>query len=200
MTTHPKERPARARRLTADERSKIVRAKAGGAGTKQLAELHGVSEQTIRNVARRVKTERLASRSETAMVTVRVPVQDIRAFEAALPRLGVRDKSTALRAFVRWPAGFFHQDEATTAAIQDMRLEVSRIGTNINQIARRLNNPSLRPREIALMAAEKAELRDLSQAMNRVEIALATLAGNRARRGDQSFRLVVTGGDDAQSD
>lgn len=199
MTTHPKETPSASRRLTAEQRSRIVTAKAKGAGTKQLAQQYGVSEQTIRNVARRVKAEKQASRTETAMVTVRAPIDHIRAFEATLPRLGVPDKSTALRAFIRWPAGFFHADEAGTTAIQDLRLEISRIGTNINQIARRLNNPSLRPQEIALMAAEKAELRGLSEAMGRVELVLATLAGNRARRGDRAFALVLTGGGDAES-
>ena len=49
------------------------------------------------------------------------------------------------------------------------------------------------------MAAEKAELRGLSEAMSRVELVLATLAGNRARRGDRAFALVLTRGGDAES-
>ena len=136
---------ARKRRLSAEQRAHVARARASGAGTKELAERYGVSEQTIRNIARRVRAERETARVETAMVTARVPVQDIRAFEAALEGLGVRDKSTALRAFVRWPGGFLHVDENMEAAIRALLLELTRLGTNINQIARRLNDPRLAP-------------------------------------------------------
>ena len=196
MTTQPQKVSARKRRLTAEQRSQVARARASGAGTKELAERYGVSEQTIRNIAKRVRLEREAARTETAMVTARVPVQDIQAFDAEIGRLGVKDKSTALRAFIRWPAGFFHADEGTAAAIRGMQNELTRIGTNLNQIARRLNSPLLRPEERTLSAREKDELRALREAMNRADDTLRTLAGSRARRGDLAFRLALTGGGD----
>ena len=196
MTTHPQKVSARKRRLTAEQRSKVARSRAAGAGTKELAELYGVSEQTIRNIARRVRFERETAKAETAMVAARVPVEDIRAFDAAIGRLGVKDKSSALRAFIRWPAGFFPADEDTAAAIRGMQVELTRIGTNLNQIARRLNSPMLRPEERALSAREKDELRALREAMNRADETLRTLAGSRARRGDLAFRLTLAGGGD----
>lgn len=196
MITHPQKVSVRKRRLTAEQRSKVARSRAAGAGTKELAELYGVSEQTIRNIARRVRFERETAKAETAMVAARVPVEDIRAFDATIGRLGVKDKSTALRAFIRWPAGFFPADEDTAAAIRGMQVELTRIGTNLNQIARRLNSPMLRPEERALSAREKDELRALREAMNRADETLRTLAGSRARRGDLAFRLTLSGGGD----
>lgn len=193
MTTYPQKVSERKRRLSAEQRAQVARARASGAGTKELAERYGVSEQTIRNIAKRVQVERETARTATAMVTARVPVQDIRAFEAALGRLGVKDKSTALRAFIRWPAGFFHPNEDAEAAIRAMLLELTRLGTNINQIARRLNDPRLAPGERALSANEKDELRSLREAMSRADSALRTLVGDRARRGDLAFSAVLTG-------
>lgn len=196
MITHPKKEPGKKRRLTAEQRSKVARARAAGTGTKELAALYGVTEQTIRNIARRVRIERETAKTETAMVAARVPVQDIHAFDAAIGRLGVKDKSTALRSFIRWPAGFFQADEDTAAAIRGMQVELTRIGTNLNQIARRLNSPMLRPEERALTAREKDDLRALREAMNRADETLRTLAGSRARRGDLAFRLTLTGDGD----
>ena len=196
MTPHPQKSLHQRRRLTAEQRSKVARARAAGAGTKELAEQYGVSEQTIRNIARRVRIERETVRAETAMVTARVPVQDIQAFDAAIGRLGVKDKSTALRAFIRWPAGFFQADEDTADAIRGMQVELTRIGTNLNQIARRLNSPMLRPEERALTVREKDDLRALREAMNRADETLRTLAGSRARRGDLAFRFTLTGDGD----
>lgn len=193
MITYPQKVSERKRRLSADQRAQVARARASGAGTKELAEQYGVSEQTIRNIAKRVQVERETARTATAMVAARVPVQDIRAFEAAIVRLRVKDKSTALRAFIRWPAGFFHPDEDAEAAIRAMLLELTRLGTNINQIARRLNDPRLAPGERSLSAKEKDELRALREAMSRADSALRTLVGDRARRGDLAFSAVLTG-------
>lgn len=194
MLTKPKFEVSTSRRLTASERSKVARAKAAGASTKELAAQYGVSEQTIRNIARRVRSERETAKVESAIVAARVPVQDIQAFDAAVGRLGIKDKSTALRAFIRWPGGFFHVDENTDVTIRAMLLELTRLGTNLNQIARRLNDPRLGPAERGLSAQEKAELRVLREAMSRADETLRTLAGDRARRGDLAFSLTLSGG------
>ena len=75
-----------------------------------------------------------------------------------------------------------------------MLLELTRLGTNLNQIARRLNDPRLGPAERGLSAQEKAELRVLREAMSRADETLRTLAGDRARRGDLAFSLTLSGG------
>lgn len=196
MSTKPKFEVSKGRRLTAGQRALVARAKAAGASTKELAGRYGVTEQTIRNIVRRVRSERETAKIESIVVSARAPVVDVRAFDAAIGRLGVKDRSTALRAFVRWPGGFFHADDDTEAAIRSLMLELTRVGTNINQIARRLNDPRLGPGERGLSAGEKAELRSLREAMQRADTTLRTLAGEQARRGDLAFRLAMTGGDD----
>lgn len=196
MSTKPKFEVSKGRRLSAAQRSQVARAKASGASTKELAARYGVTEQTIRNIVRRVRGERETAKIESVVVSARAPVVDVRAFDAAIGRLGVRDRSTALRAFVRWPGGFFHADEDTEAAIRALLLELTRVGTNINQIARRLNDPRLGPEQRGLSAGEKAELRSLREAMSRADATLRTLAGEQARRGDLAFRLAATGGAD----
>lgn len=194
MSTKPKIEVEKGRRLTAAQRAQIAGAKAGGASTKELASRYGVSEQTIRNIVRRVRSERETAKIESVVVSARVPVADVRAFDAVIGRLGIKDKSTAMRAFIRWPAGFFHADEDTDATIRGMLLELTRLGTNLNQIARRLNDPRLGPGERGLSTQEKDELRVLREAMSRTDETLRTLAGDRARRGDLAFSLALTGG------
>lgn len=195
MSTKPKIEVEKGRRLTAAQRSQVAQAKAAGASTKDLAARYGVTEQTIRNIARRVRSERETAKIESVVVSARVPIADARAFDAAVGRLGIKDRSTALRAFLRWPGGFFHVDEDADATIRAMLLELTRLGTNLNQIARRLNDPRLAPGERGLSAQEKTDLRTLREAMSRADETLRTLAGDRARRGDLAFRLALTGGD-----
>lgn len=193
MSTKPKSAVARTRHLSAAERSQVASAKASGVSTKELAQRYGVSDQTIRNVVRSVTGERETAKTKSIIVSARVPLPDVRAFDAALARLKVKDRSTALRAFIRWPGGFFHAQEEGDATIRAMILELTRHGNNLNQIARRLNDPRLMPEERGLKAAEKAGLRELHEAIGHATATLRTLAGDRARRGDLAFQLSLTG-------
>lgn len=178
-------------RLSAKQRAVIIAEKQSGTGTKALAGRYGVSEQTIRNITRDHKLARAQAKSETAMVAARVPVMDIRVFEGVISRLGVDQKSSALRAFVRHPSGFLTADAELAEAVGAMRRELSAIGSNLNQIARRLNDPRLQPRDRKLSKRDAEVLRDLRDAVSSTRERLAVLSGKKARARDAAFRAIL---------
>lgn len=195
MITHIKKATATKARLSAKQRSAIVAEKQNGNGIKTLSDRYGVSEQTIRNITRNHSLARTQAKSETAMVAARVPVADIRAFEAAISRLGVDQKSTALRAFVRHPGGFLTADAELADAVIAMRRELSMIGSNANQIARRLNDPRLQPKDRKLSKRDAEVLHELRAAVTSAQEHLAMLWGKKARTRDRAFKAIIEGAD-----
>jgi len=195
LTTHPKKMNERKPRLTLKQRAAIASEKRGGVGTKALADRYGVTEQTIRNVTRDAKTARVEAKTETATITARVPILDIQAFDATTARLGVAQRSEALRAFVRHPAGFLTADGDLAEAARELSRGLAAIGVNVNQIARRLNDPRLQPRERRLTAADADVLREVRDSVNAAREQLLVLSGKKARDRDAAFRALVKGAD-----
>lgn len=178
-------------RLTPAQRQAIAQERAQGIATKVLATRYGVSVQTIRNIARGVQMARAQARSETATVTARVPVADIRAFDALIARLGGEQRSAVLRAFIRHPAGYLGADAELAEGIRELRRELSAIGSNLNQIARRLNDPRLAPSDRKLGRREAEVLRATHAAVTQSRDHLAVLIGAKARGRDAAFRAIV---------
>ena len=178
-------------RLTPAQRQAIAQARTQGIATRALAERYGVSVQTIRNVARGVQLARDQARSETATVTARVPVADIRTFDALISRLGGDQRSVVLRAFIRHPAGYLGADAELAESIRELRRELSAIGSNLNQIARRLNDPRLLPEARKLGRREAEVLRATHAAVTQSRDHLAVLIGAKARGRDAAFRAIL---------
>ena len=178
-------------RLTSAQRQAIAQARAQGLATKVLAVRYGVSVQTIRNITRGVQMARVQAGSETATVTARVPVADIRAFDALIARLGGDQRSTVLRAFIRHPAGYLGTDAELAESIRELRRELSAIGSNLNQIARRLNDPRLLPEARKLGRREAEVLRATHAAVTQSRDHLAVLIGAKARGRDAAFRAIL---------
>lgn len=195
MTTYTKNTNERKPRLTLKQRAAIVAEKRNGVGTKPLADCFGVTEQTIRNITRDAKVARVEAKTETATITARVPIPDIQAFDATTSRLGVAQRSEALRAFVRHPAGFLTADGDLADAARELNRGLAAIGVNVNQIARRLNDPRLQPGERRLTAADADVLREVRDSVNAVREQLLVLSGKKARDRDAAFRAIVMGAD-----
>lgn len=194
MTTHntnARDKAVGKPRLTHAQRQAIALARGQGTATKVLASNYGVSVQTIRNIARGVQMARAQARSETATVTARVPVADIQTFDALIARLGSEQRSRVLRAFIRHPAGYLGADAELAEGIREMRRELSAIGSNLNQIARRLNDPRLLPEARKLSRREAEVLRATHAAVTQSRDHLAVLIGAKARGRDAAFRAIV---------
>lgn len=196
MTTHTIKTTGRKPRLSQKQQASVIAEKRKGAGTKALAERFGVSEVTIRRVVRDAGIARVEAKTDTAMVSVRVPRADTRAFEATISGLGFEQKSDALRAFVRHPAGFLTPDDDLAEALRGLDRAFVAIGTNVNQIARRLNDFQLHPKDRKLTKAEGALLKELRDELKAARTQISVLKGDKARERDAAFRAIVSGAQD----
>lgn len=151
-----------ARRLTDQERQEIASDRAKGASVPAMAARLGVSEKTVYNVLNHGRLARSANGSRTRVLTMRVSERDLRSFDAALRRHDVSHRSDALRRLVLCASDLLAADEHMTEALRGLTAALNRVGNNINQIARRLNEGRVRGERPSLSVSERAEIRSLA--------------------------------------
>ncbi|WP_112309799.1 plasmid mobilization relaxosome protein MobC [Pseudogemmobacter bohemicus] len=150
------------RRLTDQERQEIVRERAMGVSVGVMAARFAVSEKTVYNVLSHGRQARSANGSRTRVLTMRVSERDLRAFDAALSRHGLDHRSDALRRLVACASDLLSPDEDMAEQLRGLGAAMNRVGNNINQIARRLNEGRVRGEQAVLTGSEKAEIRALA--------------------------------------
>ena len=127
------------RRLTRDERLSIVRDAARGVATQAIADRHGVTTRTIFYTLRREKERRRDAGHRSMTFSVTVTPEEAAAFDAVLARHGVASRADGLRRLIRASNGIFQPDEHLADALQGFRASLNRVGNNVTQIAKRLN-------------------------------------------------------------
>ncbi|OWJ77985.1 helix-turn-helix domain-containing protein [Haematobacter missouriensis] len=170
-----------ARRLTDQERLKIARDRAKGVSVRVMAADLGVSERTVYNVLNHGRLVRSANGSRTRVFTMRVSEAELRAFDASLSRRGINHRSDALRLLVMAAGGFLAPDEHMTEELRSLGAALNRVGNNINQIARRLNEGRVRGEASSLSVPERAEIRALAGLVFDMSDQIQELARNRRR-------------------
>ena len=150
------------RRLTDQERRQIVRERAKGVAVRDLAIALKVSPKTVYNVLSHGRSAVSANDSRTRVLTMRVTERDLRGFDAALSRRGIAHRSDALRCLMLATDDFLRPDEGMTEELRALSAALSRVGNNVNQIARRLNEAKLKGERLPYTAASHAEIRDLA--------------------------------------
>lgn len=150
------------RRLTDQERRQIVHERAKGTAVRDLATALKVSPRTVYNVLRQGRSSVSANGSRTRVLTMRVTERDLRGFDVALARRGIAHRSDALRRLVLAADDLLRPDEDMTAELRTLSAALNRVGNNVNQIARRLNEAKLRGERLPYTTASHAEIRDLA--------------------------------------
>ena len=150
------------RRLTDQERRQIVWERAKGVAVRDLAIALKVSPKTVYNVLSHGRSAVSANDSRTRVLTMRVTERDLRGFDAALSRRGIAHRSDALRCLMLATDDFLRPDEGMTEELRALSAALSRVGNNVNQIARRLNEAKLKGERLPYTAASHAEIRDLA--------------------------------------
>lgn len=130
--------PAR-RRLTREERLSIVRDAAKGVATQAIADKHGVTTRTIFYTLRREKERRREAGHRSVTFSVTVTPEEAAAFDAVLARHRIASRADGLRRLIRASNGVFQPDEHLADELQGFRASLNRVGNNITQIAKRLN-------------------------------------------------------------
>ncbi len=150
------------RRLTDQERREIARERAKGVAVRDLAIALKVSPKTVYNVLSHGRSAVSANESRTRVLTMRVTERDLRGFDAALSRRGIAHRSDALRRLMLAADDILRPDEAMTEELRAMSAALNRVGNNVNQVARRLNEAKVRGERPPYTATSHAEIRDLA--------------------------------------
>ncbi len=69
------------------------------------------------------------------MVSCRLPAEELRAVDALCGQLGAKSRSDGVRTVVRMATGFLEFSREDSARLEEIRFELGKIGTNVNQIA-----------------------------------------------------------------
>lgn len=184
---------SQARRLTEDERRTIARERAKGVPARALAGRFGVSPKTIYNVLRHGRSARSANNSRTKVLTIRVTETDMHRFDATLARRGIAHRSDAMRKLMLAAEGVFLPDDEMCDELRNLGAALNRVGNNVNQIARRLNEAKLRGERLPWSEASHRDIRTLAGLV--FDMADQIQEMSRARRSvlDLEIKSVLSG-------
>lgn len=127
------------KRLSRDERLEIVRERRKGVTHKELARRFEVTERTIYYTLRTEKERKRDASTRTKTVSVTLTPEELREFDALLSRHNISNRSEALRRLIQSANGIFQPDEHLAGELQSFRAALNRVGNNVAQIAKRLN-------------------------------------------------------------
>ena len=150
------------RRLTDQERRQIVRERTKGVSVSAISAALKVSPKTVYNVLGRGRSAVSANDSRTRVLTMRVTDRDLRGFDAALARRGIAHRSDAMRSLMLAADDLLRPDEGMTDELRGLSAALNRVGNNVNQVARRLNEAKLKGERLPYTPASHAEIRDLA--------------------------------------
>ena len=152
----------RARRLTEKERLSIAKAHAEGVPVRELATRYGVSRVSIYNAPNHGTERQEANASRSRVIGIRVSARDLRGFDAVLGRRGIAHRSDAMRRLMLAADNILRPDEVMAEELRTMSAALNRVGNNVNQVARRLNEAKVRGELPPYTAASHAEIRELA--------------------------------------
>ena len=150
------------RRLTDQERRQIVRERAKGVSVSAISATLKVSPKTVYNVLGRGRSAVSANDSRTRVLTMRVTERDLRGFDASLARRGIAHRSDAMRCLMLAADDLLRPDEGMTDELKGMSAALNRVGNNVNQIARRLNEAKVRGERLSSPASSHRDVRALA--------------------------------------
>ena len=117
------------------------------------------------------------------VVSCRLPAEELRAFDALCGQLGVKSRSDGVRSVVRMASGFLEFSREDSARLDEIRFELGKIGTNVNQIALAANRGRL-----ALVRSQWGAVEELRRVLPGVAKVLAQVIAERRRHGVTLFR------------
>lgn len=153
---------SRGRRLTENERLCIAQERSQGVAAGDLASRYGVSLKSVYNAANHTADRQTANGSRPKVIGVRVSPRELQRFDAALARHGVVHRSDALRCLILAADDILRPDEGMTDELRGLSAALNRVGNNVNQVARRLNEAKLKGERLPYTPASHAEIRDLA--------------------------------------
>jgi len=151
------------RKLTDDERRKIIAARARGTPAALLADRFDVSTRTIYNTLSRAKGARPRP---TTTISTRLSSRQLAGFQAALARRGITDQPAALRRLMDAADILLRPaDPVVLDHLQAWGAQVSNEGAAVNHIARKLNEAKLRGRPLPFTDDDLTTIRTFARGL-----------------------------------
>ena len=117
------------------------------------------------------------------VVSCRLPAEELHAFDALCTQLGAKSRSDGVRSVVRMASGFLEFSREDSAKLEEIRYELGKIGTNVNQIALAANRG-----RAPMVKAQWASVDELRRSLPMVAKALSQIIAERRRQGVALFR------------
>ncbi len=133
------------------------------------------------------------SEDKGQVVSCRLPAEELHAFDALCTRLGAKSRSDGVRSVVRMASGFLEFSREDSAKLEEIRYELGKIGTNVNQIALAANRG-----RAPMVKARWASVEDLRRSLPMVTKALNQIIAERRRQGVALFRKFAESQEDAR--
>lgn len=112
------------------------------------------------------------------VVSCRLPAKELHAFDALCTQLGAKSRSDGVRSVVRMASGFLEFSREDSAKLEEIRYELGKIGTNVNQIALAANRG-----RAPMVKAQWASVDELRRSLPLVTKALSQIIAERRRQG-----------------
>jgi hypothetical protein len=141
---------------------------------------NGEAKNCVGKVSRRGRPR---SGSTGRVVSCRLPVEELRAFDALCTQLGAKSRSDGVRSVVRMAASFLEFSREDSVRLEQIRYELGKIGTNVNQIALAANRG-----RAPMVRAQWASVEELRRSLPVVARALNQIIAERRREGLALFR------------
>ena len=117
------------------------------------------------------------------VVSCRLPAEELQAFDALCTQLGAKARSDGVRSVVRMASGFLEFSREDSARLEEIRYALSKIGTNVNQIALAANRG-----RTPMVKAQWASIDELRLSLPGLAKALSQIIAERRRQGVALFR------------
>ena len=127
------------------------------------------------------------------VVSCRLPAEELQAFDALCTQLGAKSRSDGVRSLVRMASGFLEFSREDSTRLEEIRYELAKIGTNVNQIALAANRG-----RAPMVKAQWAAVEELRRSLPMVAKALSQIIAERRRQGVALFRKFVETQDGAR--
>ena len=135
---------ARKPRLSANQKFAIVRAHEKGASVQSLAREYGVSARAIYYTLRSDQARRKDSHVLTKQISVRLTESELARFDALVERHKIGKRTDAMRRLIQIADDLFVPDDETGDALHGVSASLNRIGNNVSQIAKRMNEANVK--------------------------------------------------------
>ena len=122
------------------------------------------------------------------MVSCRLPAVELEAFDSLCAELGAASRSDGVRSVVRMAAGFLEFSRADAGRLDEIRLELHKIGVNVNQIALAANRG-----RAPMVKAQWAAIDELRRVLPVLRVTVSEVISERRRQGTALFRRFASG-------